>query len=136
MLLVVHAAATWVMAGMIWTIQSVHYPLFRLVGADGFVAYEAEHTARMGRLLVVPALAEVVTAAALVFSDDVPLGISLGSGALLALVWLTTLGVQVPIHTRLSARVDSTEIDRLVRTNWFRTMAWSVRAVIAAALLV
>ena len=32
-LLAAHAAATWALVGLIWTVQVVHYPLFALVGA-------------------------------------------------------------------------------------------------------
>lgn len=31
-LLLVHAAATWAMVGLVWFVQVVHYPLFAQVG--------------------------------------------------------------------------------------------------------
>ena len=31
-----HAAATWFMVGLVWVIQTVHYPLFAFVGESGF----------------------------------------------------------------------------------------------------
>ncbi len=42
------------LAGMIWTVQVVHYPLFDLVGADSFVTYEAAHSIRITWLLLAP----------------------------------------------------------------------------------
>jgi hypothetical protein len=36
-LLVIHLAVTWALLGLIWTIQVVHYPLFKDVGRDCFV---------------------------------------------------------------------------------------------------
>ena len=45
-LLAVHAAATWALVGLIWTVQLVHYPLFAQVGADTFRSYHARHTQR------------------------------------------------------------------------------------------
>lgn len=136
MLLAIHAAATWFMAGMIWTIQTVHYPLFPHVGRDAFVGYETEHTVRMGRLLALPAVIEVASATALVFSADVAVPVAVSSGAVLAAIWVVTLLVQVPLHTRLTVSPDPAVVDRLVRTNWFRTVAWTVRAIVALALLV
>ncbi|MCK6525129.1 hypothetical protein L6R49_27300, partial [Myxococcota bacterium] len=32
LLLLIHAAATWFMVGLIWFVQIVHYPLFSAVG--------------------------------------------------------------------------------------------------------
>ena len=45
-MLSVHLVATAAMAGLIWFVQVVHYPLFAGVGRDGFAAYEARHTRR------------------------------------------------------------------------------------------
>jgi len=46
-LLVMHAAATFFMAAVIWIIRVVPSPLFGMVGADGFVAYERSHASRI-----------------------------------------------------------------------------------------
>ena len=40
LLLAGHLTATASMAGIIWFVQVVHYPLFPLVGGDRFVAYD------------------------------------------------------------------------------------------------
>ena len=37
--LIVHAVSTWFMVGLIWMIQTVHYPLFARLGDDTFVRY-------------------------------------------------------------------------------------------------
>ncbi len=136
-LLVVHAAATWFMVGLIWTIQAVHYPLFRLVGEDGFTAYEAAHTARMGRLLAVPAGAEVVTAALLVRlrPDGVPLWLVLAAGAVLAGLWVTTALVQVPLHRRLGEAPEAAALAHLTATNWWRTAGWTLRGLLVGTML-
>ena len=136
--LLVHAAATWFMVGLIWTIQLVHYPLFGRVGEEGFVAYEAEHTRRMGWLLALPASAEVVTGGLLVWvrPQVVPLWLVLVSGFVLFLVWLMTVGVQVPHHAALSSAFDAARIEGLVRSNRWRTAAWTLRGVLVASMLV
>lgn len=125
------------MVGLIWVIQAVHYPLFRRVGAESFVEYEREHTRRMGWVLVVPAVTEIVTAAALVISrpDSVSLGLVLGAGVVLAAIWVMTGFVQAPAHGRLSAGFDLDLIDRLVSSNWWRTAGWTVRGVLVALMV-
>ena len=137
MLLIVHAAATWLMVGLIWTMQAVHYPLFRLVGPAGFPVYEGEHVVRMGRLLAAPALTEAVTGVLLLWlrpSDVTSSQAGLGL-LLLALIWLVTAVVQVPLHGFLRSRYDPTAVGWLVRTNWLRTALWSVRGVLVALML-
>jgi hypothetical protein len=43
--------------------------------------------------------------------------------------------VQVPLHERLSAGWDAAAHQRLVASNWVRTVLWTVRAVLVAAML-
>jgi hypothetical protein len=61
-----------------------------------------------------------------------------GAG-LLALIWLSTFGVLVPLHTRLQGAAASEEarsvVAKLVAWNWPRTMLWTVRSVLALMLL-
>lgn len=136
-MLLVHAAATLVMVGVIWFVQIVHYPLFAAVPVDGFVAYEARHTNRTAWVVGPPMVIEGFTALVLVAappdgaSSTLPM-IGLG---LLGLVTLSTVLVQVPLHGRLSQRWDPDDAERLVRTNWIRTIGWSARGVLALTML-
>ena len=136
-LLLVHAAATWFMVGLIWTIQLVHYPLFARVGVNEFTSYEHEHTRRMGWLLLIPAGVEVVTGAALVWArpPEVGLPVVLISGALLAVAWIVTAVVQVPLHSRLGRGYSEIAAARLVATNWLRTGLWTARGVAVAVMV-
>jgi hypothetical protein len=139
-LLLVHAAATWAMTGLIWFVQIVHYPLLARVGGDA-VGYARAHAERRGWVVGPPMLVEA--AAALWLAAAPPAGVSrglaLGGGAVLAAVWLSTGVVQVPLHGRLQGEVDAPTRARLVRrlvaTNWVRTVGWTLRAALAAALL-
>ena len=49
---------------------------------------------------------------------------------LLAGIWLSTLFLSVPIHSELGHGQDQNKIDRLVKTNWPRTILWSLRLII------
>jgi len=64
--LLVRAGATLYMAGLIWFVQLVHYPLLARVGAAGFAAYEgrapALDTFAVGPPMVVEALAALFLA--------------------------------------------------------------------------
>jgi hypothetical protein len=54
---------------------------------------------------------------------------------LLTIVWLSTLLLQIPQHRKLARGFDSDAHRRLVTTNWYRTLAWSARSVIALVLV-
>ncbi len=131
-LLIVHAAVTLYMAGVIWFVQIVHYPLFSRVGQPEFGEYEREHVRRTGRVVAGPMLAELASAVAVVRVVGGPVAwIGL---ALVGVIWMSTWLWQVPAHRRLEAGFDAAAHLRLTRTNWVRTAAWTARSVIALAL--
>jgi hypothetical protein len=132
-LLLAHAAATLALAGLIWFVQVVHYPLFAAVPSQGFAAYEHANVRRTSLVVVPLMLVEALAAAALaVVEPEVLTVIGL---VLVAVIWTSTLLLQGPQHARLSHGLDAGAHGRLVRTNWIRTLAWSGRGVIALALL-
>jgi hypothetical protein len=126
LLLTIHAAATWALIGLIWTIQLVHYPLFAQVGNDTFLMYHRRHTTQITWIVGPLMFLELATAVTLVvnkFSNPWLLA-SLGP---LAFNWLSTWRVQIPLHTKLAAGFDPQIHGRLVSTNWWRTAAWTLR---------
>jgi uncharacterized membrane protein len=133
-----HLSATAFMAGLIWFVQIVHYPLFAHVGATAFVEYETLHT-RLTSFVVGPAMAIEGVSALLIagwYRDDVGLGLVLAGLALLAVIHASTVTLQVPSHRRLSEAHDRDEVAHLVRTNWIRTAGWSARTGVAVAMMV
>jgi hypothetical protein len=131
-LLLVHAAATWAMVGLIWFVQIVHYALFPEVGAAGFARYEDLHTRRT-TLVVLPLMAAEAAAALALLATLGDAWTWTGAG-LLALVWASTAVLQVPCHGRLARGFDASTARRLVRTNWIRTLGWSGRGLVAGLL--
>ena len=133
----VNAAATLAMFGVILVVQQVHYPLFRGVGADGWVAYAAEHGRRMTPVVLPLMAAELVTAALLVWNRPpwVPAAWAWVGLALVGVAWLSTAFVQVPLHARLGAGWDAAAHARLVSTNAVRTAAWALRSALVVWLL-
>ncbi len=129
-LILTHAAATFIMLGVILVVQVVHYPLFARVGVEAYPAY---HTAHMTRItwIVLPAMTvELVTACALVAwrPVGVPAGLVWTGLGLLALIWISTGLLQVPLHQTLASGFDAETHYQLVTTNWIRTLAWMARA--------
>jgi hypothetical protein len=135
--LLLHGAATLAMVGLIWFVQIVHYPLFAQVGRDHFAQYEWLHQARTAQVVGPLMLTEAITATLLLLSDLTPAARNLAwiGMALLVVIWLSTAFLQVPLHRQLAAGYDSQSAARLVRSNWLRTIAWTLRGFIAMSLL-
>ena len=127
--LIAHAAATWALVGMAWTVQVVHYPLFRHVGKSNFPAYHAWHVLAISWIVFPLVLVELLTAGVLVISMNGN-GWFLASLPLLAVNLFSTFRVQVPLHSELQVGFDENTQRRLERSNWVRTIAWSLRGVL------
>ena len=135
--LLVNAAATFFMTGLIWFVQIVHYPLFAAVGSTDFPAYSRLHQSLTTLVVGPPMLVEAVTAGILVVSR--PSGVSAWLAwtglALVAAIWLSTALLQVPAHGRLASGFSAETGAFLVSTNWIRTIAWSARGAVVVAML-
>ena len=74
----------------------------------------------------------------LIFWEQIGVGAGVASVIglfLLGCIWLSTFAVQVPIHNRLAEGVNIDLIAKLVRTNWIRTAAWTLRGFTAGYLI-
>jgi len=140
--LVVALAATWAMAGIIWVIQLVHYPIFDAVdrGANDELwrRFGDRHRRSISYVVGPFMLAEGVTGIWLVVDPpaDVSIALPLLAGALMAIAYGTTALVSVPLHERLTATFDAAAHRRLVSTNWIRTAAWTARGLVVIAIAV
>ncbi len=141
--LLVHAASTSAMTGLIWFVQVVHYPLMSRVGIDEFIIYERDHMQRTTWIVAPLMLFELITAIAIALqpmmsaeSAWVSPVIAWTGLALVGVIWASTLFQQVPCHRRLSEGFDVMSWRRLVRTNWVRTAAWSARSCLALQMLI
>lgn len=132
-----HVLATCAMVGLIWFVQVVHYPLFAAVGSRGFAEYEQLHQRRTS-LVVGPLMAtEGVTAVWLAIAppDGLSRTLPLLGLAVLGVIHASTVFLQVPQHAALASGYDPVRVNRLVQTNWVRTVGWSIRGVIAALIV-
>ncbi|MDH4379230.1 MAG: hypothetical protein QE263_04930 [Vampirovibrionales bacterium] len=131
-ILSLHLASLAVMTGVIIYVQVVHYPLFALVGNEAFLDYHHAH-ARLTTWVVAPAMGiELITALILYVLRPPDISIvSLGFNlALVAVAWLSTAFIQVPLHNQLEIVAVENRlllINTLVATNWIRTIVWSLR---------
>ncbi len=132
-LVLANLVLTGYLTGLIWTIQVVHYPLFQEVGAAQFPRFHALHGNRISAVVALPMVVELGLSVLLVAfrPSAFPALAAWVCLALTLLIWLSTFLVSVPIHGRLGETGhDARHIARLVRTNWTRTVAWTLRLAI------
>lgn len=128
--LLADVAATWFMVGLIWFVQIVHYPQFAHVGAEGFCAFHRRHTTLTTWIVGPPMLVEAATSIALLWWSAVASWIVWVGLATVAVNWLSTAALQVPKHNLLANGFDPAAARSLCRTNWIRTVAWSIHGII------
>jgi len=125
----IHAGATLFLVGLIWTIQIVHYPLFARVGASNYAAYQTAHMSRITYVVAPVMFLELGAAIYFIFADYElinPNYFRFGL-ALVLIIWASTVFVQSPIHGKLANAFDADSVNKLLLTNWIRTISWTMR---------
>ena len=131
--LLLETAATIFMAGVLWTMQLLNYPLLALVGTEAFPGYEAAHNRRFALVVVPGVLAAAAGGIGLVASrpGQVAPWAPACELALLLVVIISTAALQGRQHGTLADGFDRRTLSLLVRSNWIRVAAWSAAAAIA-----
>ncbi len=136
-LFIAHLIMTSYMLGGIWIIQIIHYPLFSLVGKENFINYELQHIQKTSFVIALPMLFELISFGGLLyFSNSFRQSKFFWvSGFLIVIIWLVTFIVSVPQHNILSLGYNQKAIDLLVKSNWIRTICWSLRVILLIPLI-
>lgn len=123
----INTFCTFFMTGLIWYVQLVHYPSFRFLNEENFQKFHKHHSVRTG-IIVMPFMSiELSTSGVLAWMEGWTTLNTFGF-YLVILIWLSTFFLSVPKHNALKhGKVDSL-IDGLVKTNWFRTVLWSIKS--------
>ena len=137
LVLLANVASTLLLVGLIWFVQVVHYPQFVRVGSERFAEYEATHVRLTTWVVAPPMLVEALTSAVLSWRPPSPdLAVACWGGlALVIAIWLSTAFLQVPRHNSLANSFDPESHRGLVRTNWIRTLGWSLRGALVLFLM-
>jgi len=119
--------------GIIWCIQRCHYPMFERLQSERFQESLEWHGRRITPLVAPLMLGELLCAFWLSITSP---GAETRVGmALVAMLWLSTGLIQVPLHSRLSRERHLLSLHRLVRSNWLRTLGWTLRGLLALWML-
>jgi hypothetical protein len=137
LLVVVHLAVVWFCVGLVWVVQVLVYPGFRDASHTRWRELHDRHTRLMAWTVSGPWAVQGVTCAVLLVSrpDGVPFWLAALAGVCGATTVAVTVGLSVPCHRRLAVAYDDAVLDRLVRTNWYRTAAWTAGGLVAVAMV-
>ena len=133
--LLVHFSATWLMTGVIWIVQLVHYPLFKFAEKNTYQHFQREHMRRITWIVMPAMLVELVTGLYLMAWAEMASPLLMLEMVLLFGIWGTTFFIQVPQHQRLAQEYASKIHKNLVNYNWLRTFLWSCRALLLSFII-
>ncbi len=115
--------------GITWFMQLIHFPLLNNI-KEGFTQYERSHLKRAacftGPLLVI----DLVTSILLVAFEGSSILVRLATANLVfnIIYWLWTFVYQLQQHQKLSVGFSKSTIHKLILSNWFRTLVWTLKS--------
>jgi len=121
----IHLITTSALVGIIWIIQLVHYPGFKFIAQDSTQDFHLLHTSRITPIVAPLMCAELVFTCLDIYKK--PNAVSGLHLALVLIIWLSTFIMQVPLHQKLKLEFEQESIDKLIKTNWIRTSAWTLK---------
>jgi hypothetical protein len=113
-------------------VQIIVYPTFHKVVKEDFVAWHRTYCNAIGFFVLPVMLCQLLeTSSACFFTAE-----NLAWVKLLAVLgaWAITFLISAPCHRNLQEGKDTLLIDRLVRTNWLRTLLWTIVFVVSVVI--
>jgi hypothetical protein len=115
------------MTAVIWLVQVLVYPNFRLVADSDFKAFHKRHCDRIS-FLVAPMIAQGSLSAMILYQESrTPEWIFHFSA--IVLIFIITASQSAPAHAKLSLGKNHDTIERLIAWNWVRTLLWTAELI-------
>jgi len=115
------------MAGLIWTIQILHYPFFHHLEKESFVKHMKVHRTRISFIVIPIMLIELFTGLYLCLYTAYNSVLFWVGFFMILLIWLSTFLLQMPRHNQILHQYQPTAVESLISTNWIRTILWTLR---------
>ncbi|MBT8354840.1 MAG: hypothetical protein KJO60_09970 [Desulfofustis sp.] len=109
---------------LIWLVQIIIYPGMHGWDQARFAQLHKDYATRIS--FIVGPLMLGQAALALHQLVTAPGGTAIMQTLLIGAVWGVTIFISVPLHRRLSDGYEEKNVNRLVTTNWLRTLCWSL----------
>ena len=135
-LLLMHACVTFLLTGLIWVIQLVHYPIFQFLDSQSYSKAMTFHQQRISIIVVPLMVFELLSGLYLAYAQWAPLArFHSINMALIVLIWIHTFGIMVPFHKSISIQPNHSLLQKTLRHHWIRTTSWSVKSILWGAIL-
>ena len=113
------------MTGLCWFVQIVHYPLFKDIPKESFPLYQRKNYNTA--IITIPTMiVEMISGLYLIYIFGSKLLIL--NMILFGLIMVSTMILQVPTHLKLKDHPNEKSFNFLIRTNWIRTILWTIRS--------
>jgi hypothetical protein len=134
LIFLINTFSSFFLTGLIWLVQLVHYPSFRFVGNGNFADFQMHHVHSIAKIVIPVMVAEITSSFGLAWIDG---WLSLNAVGFygVILIWAATGLFSVPAHSTLEAGKNKEAINKLVSTNWIRTILWTTKSGITMYLL-
>ena len=110
---------------LIWIVQLTIYPSFQFMSAKQLINWHAKYTERMA-WIAGPLILLQTTIVCIQIAQEIS-AIHILSGCFVGVTWILTYFVSIPLHRTISKDGASPAVlKKLVHTNWYRTICWSV----------
>ncbi len=127
-LLLLQLVATAMMTGILWLVQRVQYPLFLGLNEGHFSKWHDLHSARITWIVAPLMVLELAVSLAFIFLNKINLWQNIFVFFMTCTIWAITFFISVPKHEKLAQKgFDQAVILSLIRTNWGRTLVYTIK---------
>ena len=124
---------SFIMLGIILITQVVNYPILRIVNSKDFSNFHNKYTNQISLIAGPIMLAELFIAILILFTFHSLLSII--NLATVILILLSTIAIQVPIHSKLKNGKNDILINKLIISNCIRLVLWFNKCFISIIIL-
>ncbi|TVR15996.1 MAG: hypothetical protein EA391_08960 [Balneolaceae bacterium] len=135
LILAANLISSFLLCGLIWTVQLVHYPMFHKLSRKNFSKHIQFHGFRISLIVVPLMVIELLSSFSLAFFSPSDTVLHATGFFIVLLIWLTTFFIQVPLHSKLTMGYNPETVNKLVKTNFIRSVLWSIKATVGAYIL-
>ncbi len=134
-IVIINLFSSFFLCGLIWLVQLVHYPFFRYADLHAFEEAMSFHKKKISLIVVPVMFAELLSSFWLSLFSDLYTAFHVAGLVIVLVIWIVTFTTQVPLHSKLSEKREPDVIHRLVKSNWIRTLLWTIKAFLGVWLL-
>ena len=117
------------MTSVIWMVQLNHYPTFRYIDADRFKEFQLFHMRSITIVVAPLMILEFISGILCVMLEPSQVWYWVNLAGILV-TWAATQFLSIPCHNRLISERHALTIEKLINTNWIRTVTWSLRSIL------